>query len=204
MGSRSIPSAQLAFLRSRVAERSLPLDEAEDWQGAAAKGRQRCRWLAAGASRAKAAFKGCWLGGGLPGARCRGDVRERRRVRRRGSLHAARARLWLKAECDALLTATETASRVRSGATRSETPGALSVGLACRLEQPCAPMASHGRVRMPVVGLGASAQSVCDELLLRAMELVDAQLPDLTSELFGSPLAPALRGDSGRAVCKEP
>ena len=92
-----------------------------------------------------------------------------------------------------LVAATATAVDVQAGKVRSETPGALSVGLACRLEQPCAPMLSHGRVRMPIVGLTVAAQAACNELLLRAMELLDAELPALTEDLFDQPVAPELR-----------
>ena len=46
---------------------------------------------------------------------------------------------------------------------------------------------------MPIVGLATSAQAICNELLLRAMELLDAELPALTEDLFDTPLAPELR-----------
>lgn len=96
-----------------------------------------------------------------------------------------------------------TAHKVRIGETRSETPGALSVGLASRLEQPCAIMSSPGRVRMPVVRLGRPVQSVCDALLLRALELLDTELPDATRTCFGERLAPEFRA-TGEPMATSP
>ena len=94
-----------------------------------------------------------------------------------------------------LAEATTCAASVKAGRAVSVTPGALSVGLACRLEQPCAPHCSPGRVRMPVAGLRPAVQKTCDELLLRALEFVDKAVPSLNSILFGQSPAAALRAE---------
>ena len=97
------------------------------------------------------------------------------------------------AECCSLHeAATIAAEKVRAGHTRSEASGALSATLACRLEQPCVATCTDGRVRMPIVTFHRAVRTLCDELLLRALDLVDAETPELAEHL-GRGLAADLR-----------
>ena len=82
------------------------------------------------------------------------------------------------AECKALLdAATAKAAAVRAGKASSTEPGKLSASLALRLEHTTAPMVSPGRVRLPVARLSAAARTLCDALLLRALELIEREAP---------------------------
>ena len=109
------------------------------------------------------------------------------------------------AECAALLSAASAkADAVRAGQASSQNPGKLSTSLALRLEHSTAPMASTGRVRMPIACLGSAPQLSCDCFLLRMLDLVDAHAPELGQELFGeTSLAAELRA-SGRPVFSSP
>lgn len=90
------------------------------------------------------------------------------------------------AECACLLEAAQAkAAAVRASRASSQQPGKLSTSLALRLEHSSAPMVTPGRVRMPVDCLGPSACRTCDELLLRAIEWVETEVPSLAAELFG-------------------
>lgn len=101
------------------------------------------------------------------------------------------------AECEALLCdATAVAEGVRSGRVASERAGTLSATLACRLEQPSMPSCVPGRVRLPVAGLAAGTQALCSQLLLRALDLVEKELPATTGELFGSGFVAELHASS--------
>jgi hypothetical protein len=77
------------------------------------------------------------------------------------------------------------AAAVAAGRVSSQESGKLSLSLALRLEHSSAPMVSKGRVRMPIAGLeSCAARLVCDQLLLRAIELVDRVDASLAHELF--------------------
>ena len=98
------------------------------------------------------------------------------------------------AECEALdAAATAAQGKIEAGRLRAERSGGLSATLACRLEQPPVPTCTDGRIRMPVTPTFLRAtRSLCDELLLRVLDLVDEQLPELGSVL-GRGLAAELR-----------
>ena len=97
------------------------------------------------------------------------------------------------AECSSLHDATLVAAeKIRAGHARSEASGSLSATLACRLEQPCVATCTSGRVRMPIATFHRAVRTLCGDLLLRALELVDADLPEL-AELLGRGLAAELR-----------
>lgn len=96
-------------------------------------------------------------------------------------------------ECQTLHEATATKGKtIREGRARSEPSGGLSATLACRLEQPCVPTCTDGRIRFPVATFHRAIREMCDELLLRALEQVDASLPELRDAL-GPGLAATLR-----------
>ena len=49
--------------------------------------------------------------------------------------------------------------------------------------------------RLPIVGLHNSTQATCDQILLRALEIIDAELPGMSTQLFGEPVAALVRGE---------
>ena len=107
------------------------------------------------------------------------------------------------AECDMLHAAATTAGeKIQTGRARSEASGGLSATLALRLEQPVVPTVTAGRVRMPVSHTFHRAiRSLVDELLLRTLEAVDAELPALSTLLGHTGLAEELRQ---RAATQQP
>ena len=56
--------------------------------------------------------------------------------------------------------------------------------------QPCQhegyPTVKPGRVRLPIVGLSTSVRELCDALLLRALDLIEQEIPELAAEIFGT------------------
>lgn len=54
--------------------------------------------------------------------------------------------------------------------------------------------------RTPVAKLDAPTQSLTNELLLRALEMVDADLPNLATDLFSAPVAAALRAQDDALI----
>ena len=54
--------------------------------------------------------------------------------------------------------------------------------------------------RIPVAGLGPDSQYLCNEVLLRALDLVDGEHSALSSAVFGEPLAATLRSQATRCV----
>ena len=109
--------------------------------------------------------------------------------------------------CALLEAGSHQAAAVVAGRVSSQEPGKLSLSLALRLEHSSAPMVSNGRVRMPIAGLESSSpRSVCDQLLLRAIDLVGHVDASLAHELFDTSsdtLASQLRR-SGQPVHANP
>lgn len=54
--------------------------------------------------------------------------------------------------------------------------------------------------RIPIAGLGPDSQYLCNEVLLRALDLVDGEHSALSSAVFGEPLAATLRSQATRCV----
>ena len=106
-------------------------------------------------------------------------------------------------ECASLWEVASTkATQVEEGRAGSQQLGQLSMSLACRLEHSHLPTLTPGRVRMPIAGLGVSTRTLCDELLLRALDFVEQEIPSLASDLFGeTSLAGEVRASGQPVYC---
>ena len=123
------------------------------------------------------------------------------------------ANLASAAECEALLSELK-ASCEREADNRLEEPhcptsrtnqqGGSTTLVSERQPDLFAPSAGQREIpdlqRIPTVGLGAEGQSLCNELLLRALEWVDSDLPALATAAFGGAFAATLRSQGKPCV----
>jgi len=62
-------------------------------------------------------------------------------------------------------------------------------------------MVTPGRIRLPIASLGSPAATLCDALLLRALDLIEQECPTLSAQLFGVPsLSTVLRASNGHVL----